>query len=137
MFKKGDGVMFYKDEYTNRNHMTVSEMRDCLENGTILTVIRVNGNCAEAAASGDPHGFNYDARDLMLANAKMSNKEIVSRLQGGLLENLVEEFGNMEVDSLSYHLKFSPEYLTVGCQQIDKKDAVEIANRILMIYGEV
>ena len=64
--KVGDKVIFARDNYTYGSFTTSSEMKDFLDNGTVLLVERVEGVLVACTSNIRQWSFHYNKKDLDL-----------------------------------------------------------------------
>lgn len=133
MFKEGDKVIFYKNNFTATRWLINLQMWEALNKKHELTIVRIRGNEVYCNYLNFDRAYSFHIYDLKPANQK-SFKYTLEDLQKDFLNELL----NPEVESLGedYQPIIHKTHLEVGCQKINKKNAVFLAKRILWAYGE-
>lgn len=131
-FKKGDVVVFYKDEFTDDLYSTTIQMNTCLERASKLEVDYVGTDCISCIIPGQDISYNFHRDDLSLVNSKEETFSSLERDSNKFLKQQLEvyDYGG------EYKVRITPKGLKIGCQNISKKDAVKLATRVLWAYGE-
>lgn len=75
--------------------------------------------------------YTYHINDLAHGEKVLSDSQTLKYLNYLLLDELQTQ----KVEGLEYEIKYNPKNIQIGCQTIPKDSALEIADRIYMLYG--